>query len=194
MKQLNQYINEKFKLSSKNIGSKYKYHPKDRKELKLIIDKELENQQGFDIIVDLNMIDVSKITDLSYIFSTLDYNTKIDVSEWDVSKVNSFKGLFVELEEFDCDLSNWDVSNGRNFQTMFRNCTNFTGKGLENWNMSKADNIQFIFTYDHNLNFDYESWFDKLKNKELKSQLIDSLDSCKQIKKELIEQYKKKYL
>jgi hypothetical protein len=51
-----------------------------------------------------------------------------------------------------------------------------------------------MFAYNHSLDFNYEIWFNKLKNKEVKSQLIRSLESCKQIKKELIEQYTKKYL
>ncbi len=63
MKSLTTYITEKFRIS-KNMGDmSYNYHPKDKKELKAAIQEHYANN-----IYNLNDIDVSNITDFSYMF------------------------------------------------------------------------------------------------------------------------------
>ena len=63
MKSLKNYIQEK--LIIKKSNNNYKYFPKTNKELKDIIKKRIK-EEGNE--VDLNDIDVSKITDMSYLF------------------------------------------------------------------------------------------------------------------------------
>ena len=52
----------------------FKYFPKNKEELKLIIDKQIKN---FGVNVNLNDIDVSNITDLSYLFMYSKFNGDI---------------------------------------------------------------------------------------------------------------------
>ena len=67
MKSLTRYIQEKLVIKKRKIVE-YKYFPKTQPELKNIIEQRIE-QEGNK--VDLNDIDVSKITDMSFLFSEL---------------------------------------------------------------------------------------------------------------------------
>ena len=100
MKQINKYIcdhfeNDKFSIYerlhiNKDTGNhSYNYHPKTRDELKELVDK-LIKERGND--ADLNDIDTSKITDMSYMFYTSKFNG--DISNWDVSNVKDMSYMF----------------------------------------------------------------------------------------------------
>ena len=73
MKSLKSYIQEKLVIK-KNKVTNYNYFPETKKELKSIIKKRIE-QEGSE--VDLNDIDVSNITDMSYLFLRKDFNGDI---------------------------------------------------------------------------------------------------------------------
>ena len=144
MKQLNQFITEYIikKKLDKPIDSEdnYKYYPKTKDELIHNI-KNLIKQD----IYDFNCIDISKITDMSNLFRTINVSTNIDVSNWNVSNVETMEGMFAYCNKFDCDLSNWDVSNVTDMKGMFTWCDNFTGKGLEKWDVSNVTNMKYMF-------------------------------------------------
>ena len=113
MKQINKYIVERLHIN-KDIKS-YNYHPKTKNELKQLVYK-LIIEHGYDS--DLNDIDTSEISDMSYMFNGSYFNG--DISEWDVSNVESMCGTF-EHSEFtgeNGDISNWDVSNVKNMRRM----------------------------------------------------------------------------
>ena len=143
MKQLNQFINEYIikKKLDKPIDSEdhYEYFPKTKQELidniKELLDKGETN---------LNCIDTSEITDMSYLFDGYKHiNTKenFDVSEWNVSNVKDMRYMFFECENLNCDLLNWDVSKVENMSHMFFKCEKFEGKGFENWDVHKVKNM-----------------------------------------------------
>ena len=64
MKQLTHYIQEKLVIKKRKIVE-YKYFPQTTEELQDIIEQRI-GQEGNE--VDLNDIDVSKITDMSFLF------------------------------------------------------------------------------------------------------------------------------
>ena len=107
MKTLQNYITEKI-LINKNSKLAYNYYPKTKAELKAIIKQKIESEGNE---CDLNDIDTSNITDMSYLFADSKFNG--DISKWDVSNVTDMKGMFYE-SVFNNDISNWDVSNVEN--------------------------------------------------------------------------------
>ena len=136
MKSLVQFIQEKLIIKKSNS---YKYFPKDKNELKDIILQRIEAEGNE---VDLNDIDVSKITDMSYLFEETDFNG--DISEWDVSNVISMYAMFWECKSFNQDISGWDVSNIINMSYMFCECKNFN-QDISNWDVSNVKRMSNIF-------------------------------------------------
>ena len=74
-----------------NEASKTVVQPKTKDELKNII-KDTIKEQGNKC--DLNFIDTSKITDMSKLFFSSEFNG--DISKWDVSKVKGMEYMFYE--------------------------------------------------------------------------------------------------
>ena len=96
MKSINIYIKEALKLGN---NSRYKYNPQTKKELKYLIKQRIKNEGNE---VDLNDIDVSKITDMSSLFKWSEFNG--DISKWDVSNVTNMIWMFGG-SEFNRDIS-----------------------------------------------------------------------------------------
>ena len=114
MKSLKSYIQEKLIIKKSNS---YKYFPKDKNELKDLVEKRIK-QEGNE--VDLNDIDVSKITDMTALFGGTNFNG--DISGWDVSNVTNMSYMFCSCKSFNQDISNWDVSNVKNINYVFVYC------------------------------------------------------------------------
>ena len=139
MKSLKSYIQEKL-IIKKNKTKNYKYFPETKEELEQIIYKRIEKEGNE---VDLNDIDVSNITDMSYLFEYTNFNGNI--SAWDVSNVTNMRSMFYECKKFNSDISSWDVSNVKWMQSMFYNCAKFN-KDISNWDVSNVKGMVGIFT------------------------------------------------
>ena len=150
MNNIKYYIQEKLILN-KTIKS-YKYHPKDRYELRKILEKRLAKDKN----ANLNDIDVSKITDMAYLdkhtgyyglFQNLDPHN-INISEWDMSNCEDISYMFYNCRNFNCDLSKWNISKIEFMRFTFHMCENFEGKDLDNWNLENCNynlNMNGIF-------------------------------------------------
>ena len=104
-----------------------KVQPKTKEQLKQLINYAFKHD-----IYDLNFIDTSKITDMSWLFENVKHN--FDISSWDVSNVKDMSYVFQFCYDLDCDLSSWDVSNVTNMKCMFACCEKFNCD-LSNWNV-----------------------------------------------------------
>ena len=115
----------------KNISefSAYSCQPKTKKELEQIVENRI-NKEGLNC--DLNDIDVSLITDMSYLFYMSKFNG--DISKWDVSNVINMEFMF-GYTNFNGDISNWDMSKVKYMSHMFER-SNFN-QDISNWNMRK---------------------------------------------------------
>lgn len=96
---------------------------KDKTHLKKIIAKEIQLNGNN---CDLNHIDVSELTDLSYLFAyeLKDFNGNI--SKWNVSKVQYMNYLF-EFSLFNGNISEWNPLSVIDMQHIFSN-SKFSGE------------------------------------------------------------------
>ena len=120
----------------KNLSewSAYSCQPDDKAELKEIIEDRVYN---YGPNCDLNDIDVSQITDMSYLFYYMNFNG--DISGWDVSNVKNMSRMFYK-SNFNGDISRWNVSNVEDMFEMF-----FGSKFNRNISKWKIDESCYTF-------------------------------------------------
>ncbi|WP_104706599.1 BspA family leucine-rich repeat surface protein, partial [Helicobacter bizzozeronii] len=112
-----------------------KYCPQSKEELKKLVADES---------VHLGDIDISKITDLSYVFSESNRKNFEGLETWDVSNANNMEGMFEKAIHFNHDISSWDVSRVKNMDGMFKDCQNFN-QPLNNWDVSRVEGMLQMF-------------------------------------------------
>ena len=117
-----------------------KIRPKTKDEIGSLIFCEL-SKQGPD--ADLNHIDVSEITDMSWLFNELGPGS-IKIDKWDVSNVTNMSWMFSFCKKFNADLSRWNVSKVNSMQSMFLGCEEFDCD-LSYWNVSNVVNMNGMF-------------------------------------------------
>ena len=101
---------------------------------------------------DLNDIDVSSITDMSFMFGDSDFTG--DISKWDVSNVKYMADMFAN-SKFNGDISKWDTSNVKNMSGMFA-YSDFNGN-ISRWDVSNVENMSYMFI-DSAFNGDISKW------------------------------------
>ena len=123
----------------KNLSewSSYSCQPKKTYELKDIIEDRI-SKEGPNC--DLNDIDVSLITDMSWLFVSSTFNG--DISEWDVSNVKHMKSMFYR-SSFTGDISKWNVSKVKDMSYMFYE-SEFNGD-ISRWKINKNRDVTGMF-------------------------------------------------
>lgn len=89
---------------------------------------------------DLNFIDVSQVTDMSWLFNSSPFTGNI--SGWDVSKVKDMSYMFAH-SAFNGDIGGWNVSNVTNMTCMFHD-SKFNGD-ISRWDVGKVTNMYAMF-------------------------------------------------
>ena len=157
MKSIQDYITEKM-IYKKSVVTNYKYFPETKEELKDII-KKLVDKQSTEDIINLNSIDSSQITDMSYLFAGMEDLIKIDLSDWDVSNVKTMKDMFRDCQNLEriIGIENWNVSNVTNMRYMFIGCKSFNQQ-LNKWDTSKISDMSHMFYDCKSFNQDISNW------------------------------------
>ena len=143
-------MNEALKIG-KNLTkfSKYSCRPANKDELKKIIDERI-SKEGPNC--NLNDIDTSLITDMSYLFKYSSFNG--DISCWNTSKVEDMSGMFYGTP-FNSDISNWDVSKVKYMGFMFSDSE--FNQPIGRWDVSNVKNMGFMFNRT-DFNQDISNW------------------------------------
>lgn len=123
--------------------------PTTREELLSTINEHIK-KYGYNC--DLNNIDVSAITDMSYLFTETSFNGNI--SKWNVSHVTNMHGMF-GYSKFNGDISKWNVDNVTDMSCMFYH-SKFNGN-ISKWNVSNVTNMMGMF-YHSKFNGDISNW------------------------------------
>lgn len=96
--------------------------------------------------MDINKFDVSKATDLSYMFKGCSSVVALNVSSWDVSKTEKLNSMFSGCSSLESlDVSGWDVSSGTDFRYMFDGCSSLMSIDVSAWDISNATDISSMF-------------------------------------------------
>ena len=140
----------------KNISdfSVYSCQPKTKKELVEIIENRISNDGPN---CDLNDIDTSLITDMSWLFEESEFNG--DISKWNTSNVADMSYMF-GYSNFNGDISKWNVSKVKNMSYMFF-YSNFDGD-ISCWDVSKVNQMEYLFAKSK-FNQNVSKW--KINNK-----------------------------
>ena len=125
------------------------YKVKNIDKLKAVINYFIK-QYGNNCV--LNWIDVSNITDMSYLFFQYKFNG--DISQWNVSNVTNMKGMFSH-SGFNGDISNWNVSNVTNMKAMFWKSK--FNSDISSWDISNVMDAQAMFM-ETEFNQDISNW------------------------------------
>ena len=182
--------------------------PKDTKELKKLVRLKSTNLADIDVshLEDLTYVfrnsrrrdfsgietwDVSNVKSMRGMFAGCPYFTGKEIENWDVSRLSNARGMFFECENFNADLSNWKFRYIFNIDSMFEGCTNFTGKGLERWDVSEAEQMQEMFAGCTKFNADLSRW--NLQKVEWCAGIFDGTD-IKNIPSNFLKKFKEQDL
>ena len=110
---------------------------KNKEHLRELIAKAIESEGNS---CDLNFIDVSQVTDMSWLFNSSAFTGNI--SGWDVSNVTDMSYMFAH-SAFDGDIGGWNVSNVTNMTCMFHD-SRFNGD-ISRWDVGKVANMFAMF-------------------------------------------------
>ena len=143
---------------------KHKYFPKAKHELRKLINDRISREGT---ACDLNNIDVSGITDMSYLFAAKDEHERIihdrvaefsgDISKWNVSNVTNMEGMFYFAEQFNSDISKWNVSNVTNMEGMFCKAARFN-QNISEWDVRNVTKMSYMFQYASSFRQDLSGW------------------------------------
>ncbi len=78
-----------------------------------------------------------------------------DISDWDVSQVETMSSMFQGASSFNGNLSSWNVSKVSDMSYMFWDAASFEGGGLAMWDISSIKVMSGMFYGASSFNMEY---------------------------------------
>ncbi len=100
--------------------------------------------------------DMANVTSTKKMFKDA-FNVNLDMSQWQVGKVNNMEEMFSGAATFNSDMGGWDMSNVVNIRRMFSRATSFNGD-VSGWDLSKVTNIAEMFDGASSFNQPLGAW------------------------------------
>ena len=94
----------------------------------------------------LSKWDIRSVKKTAFMFQNCRRFTGKGLERWNTKNIENMMGMFKGCEKFNIDLSFWKTYNLKKMMYVFQNCRNFTGKGLETWNLSSVKVMGYDFT------------------------------------------------
>lgn len=92
------------------------------------------------------LVDVSKVTNMSNMFLSCSQLQSLNVSNWDVSGVTTMGYMFQGCSSLQTlDVSNWNVSKVTNTSYMFSICSQLHSLDVSNWDVSNVTTMVTMF-------------------------------------------------
>jgi hypothetical protein len=89
--------------------------------------------------------DTSRVCDMSYLFADLPgFNDVDSIGDWDVSSVETMRGMFQNAVSFNGPLRKWNVSRVEDMSAMFRNARAFD-QPLDRWDVRRVTSMHSMF-------------------------------------------------
>ena len=82
---------------------------------------------------------------------------KVDMPDWDVSRVTRMDFLLKDREEFNQDISRWNVSEVTSMSYMFEGCLNFN-QDISGWNVSSVSTMRYMFRHANVFDRNITGW------------------------------------
>ena len=96
--------------------------------------------------IDVSNWDTSKVTSMAYMFQICSQLTQLDASNWNTSSVQYMAYMFYGCSQLtQLDVSNFDTSKVTNMNNMFYGCSQLTQLDVSNFDTSKVTNMTNIF-------------------------------------------------
>ena len=100
--------------------------------------------------------DVSKVTDMSYMFSRAFFFNQ-PIGNWDVSHVTNMNRMFSQAIRFNQPIGNWDVCNVTNMVSMFEETRSFN-QPIGSWDVGHVTDMSYMFYQATNFNQPIGNW------------------------------------
>lgn len=96
-------------------------------------------------------LNTSSAKDMSYMFGYCESLTGLDLSTWDVSKVESLQWTFAGCHKLrQLDVSDWVTPNLKDMSGTFYDCWEIASLNLEGWDVSNVTTMRLAFGTDFN--------------------------------------------
>ena len=97
--------------------------------------------------VDTTNFDVSRVENMRRMFGGDSNLAEIDVGDWDTSSVTSMNGTFFNCQSLQSlDVSNWDLGVVTDMYAMFYYCKTLPELDVSNWQVGNVTNMEFTFS------------------------------------------------